>query len=56
LPPAKGVAFAGYILPVIRGDFGGHQLRFRAQKARLLPATPQQLRPWPREFRTRCDE
>jgi hypothetical protein len=25
-------------VPVIRGDFAGHRLRFRRQKARLLPA------------------
>jgi len=35
LPPAKGVTFAGYALPIVRGDFGGHHLRCRAPKARL---------------------
>jgi hypothetical protein len=28
LPPAKGVTFAGYSVATLRGDFGGHQLRW----------------------------
>jgi len=33
LPRAKGETFARYASPSIRGDFGGHQLRSRGQKA-----------------------